>query len=76
MVPGCKEAGLLREVVVEPGRSYFDTNIDNHHHFYDADTGELIDIPSSHVTVAALPSPPNGKKVDRVDVVVRLSGSE
>ena len=71
-----KEAGLLREVVVEPGRSYFDTNIDNHHHFYDADTGELIDIPSSHVTLASLPTPPNGKKVDRVDVVVRLSGSD
>jgi len=71
-----KEAGLLREVVVEPGRSYFDTNIDNHHHFYDADTGELIDIPSSHVTLSSMPAPPNGKKVDRVDVVVRLSGSD
>lgn len=71
-----KEAGLLREVVVEPGRSYFDTNVDNHHHFYDADTGELIDIPSADVALASLPAPPNGKKVERVDVVVRLSGSD
>lgn len=71
-----KEAGLLREVVVEPGRSYFDTNIDNHHHFFDEDTGDLIDIPSQDVALARLPEPPNGKKVERVDVVVRLSSGD
>ena len=38
------QAGLLREVVVEPGRSYFDTNVNEHHHFYLEDTGELVNI--------------------------------
>src|SRR5258707_79950 len=41
--------GLLREVVVEPGRSYFDTNVDEHHHFYVEGPGQLLDIPGSHV---------------------------
>ena len=65
-------AGLLREVVVEPGRSYFDTNIHDHHHFYFEDDGELRDIPAQEVRLAALPPAPAGTEVDRVDVVVRL----
>ena len=68
-----RDAGLVREVVVEPGRSYFDTNIGNHHHFFDTDHGDLIDIPAEDVSVAALPSPPDGLEIDRVDVVVRVS---
>lgn len=65
-------AGLLREVVVAPGRSYFDTNIDDHHHFYFEDDGELEDIPGAAIKLAALPEPPSGALVERVDVVVRL----
>ena len=48
-------AGLLREVVVEPGRSYFDTNIDDHHHFFCETTGMLQDIPGAAVVVGSLP---------------------
>jgi len=65
-------AGLLREVVVEPGRSYFDTNISDHHHFYDEDVGLLQDIPGDEVTIANLPRPPQGSAVSRVDVIVRV----
>src|ERR1700746_3540120 len=43
------DAGLLREVVVEPGRSYFDTNTTDHHHFYCEATGQLQDIPGRDV---------------------------
>ncbi len=68
-----KDAGLLREVVVEPGRSYFDTNMEDHHHFFDEDLGELIDIPVEHVSVMNLPAPAPGREVQRVDVVVRIS---
>jgi len=64
--------GMLREVMVEPGRSYFDTNIGEHHHFFDEDTGELADIPGEQVELAKLPSPPTGAKISRVDVIVRL----
>ncbi len=66
------KAGLLREVVVEPGKSYFDTNVSDHHHFYDATSGRLTDIPGEDVVVSALPAPPEGTRVDRVEVVVRL----
>jgi len=64
--------GLLREVVVESGRAYFDTNTGNHHHFYHVDEGKLVDIDQSRLSVAALPEPPEGTAVDRVDVIIRL----
>jgi Fur family iron response transcriptional regulator len=64
--------GMLREVVVEPGRSYFDTNIGDHHHFFDEDSGELADIPGEQVELTRLPPPPAGAKISRVDVIVRL----
>ena len=69
-------AGLLREVVVEPGRSYFDTNVTDHHHFYYEDGGRLQDIPGEQVHLEGLPKPPEGTRVARIDVIVRLSDSE
>ena len=65
-------AGILREVVVEPGRSYFDTNIDDHHHFFCESTGMLRDIPGAAVIVGALPSAPPGTEISRVDVIIRV----
>ncbi len=65
-------AGLLREVVVDATRSYFDTNTNHHHHFYCQDTGMLADIPGETIEVGDLPKPPKGTRVDRVDVVVRV----
>ena len=67
------EAGLLREVVVEAGRSYFDTNISAHHHFFHVTSGRLLDIPGEHVVLAELPAAPAGTRVSQVDVIVRLS---
>jgi Fur family iron response transcriptional regulator len=66
-------AGLLREVVVEAGRSYFDTNTGDHHHFFFEDSGELQDIPGEEVTVSTLPAAPPGTSVRRVDVIVRVT---
>ncbi|HYB08120.1 MAG TPA: Fur family transcriptional regulator [Alphaproteobacteria bacterium] len=70
------EAGLLREVVVEPARSYFDTNTSDHHHFYHEGTGRLQDIPGAELNVAELPEPPRGTSVTRVDVIVRVRNSD
>jgi len=66
------EAGLLREVVIEPGRSYFDTNTDDHHHFYVEGSGQLLDIPGNSVSLASLPTPPEGMAIGRVDVIIRI----
>jgi Fur family iron response transcriptional regulator len=65
-------AGLMREVVVESGRSYFDTNIDDHHHFFCESTGRLQDIPGELVRVGELPKPPAGAEIRRVDVIIRI----
>ena len=67
-----RDAGLLREVVVAPGRSYFDTNIGHHHHFFVETDNELHDFPSDAVTVQGVPTPPPGTRVSRVDVIVRV----
>lgn len=67
--------GLLREVVVEPGRSYFDTNTDDHHHFFHEDTAQLQDIPSEEIAVAQVPEPPEGTRVERVDIIIRVKAT-
>jgi Fur family transcriptional regulator, iron response regulator len=67
-------AGLLREVVVNPGRSYFDTNMADHHHFFFEDSGRLMDIPSDRIGVTNLPQPPHGA-IKRVDVTIRVGKS-
>jgi len=66
-------AGLLREVVVDAGRSYFDTNMSDHHHFYHEGTGRLIDIDGDTIRVDGLPTPPDGATVARVDIVIRIA---
>jgi Fur family iron response transcriptional regulator len=65
-------AGLLRQVVVDAARGYFDTNTGDHQHFFLEDEGALIDIPGEAITVAGVPSAPPGMTVERVDVVVRV----
>jgi len=66
------EAGLLRQVVVDAARSYFDTNIGDHQHFYCEDENRLIDIPGDSIAVAGVPTPPKGTQIERVDVVIRV----
>lgn len=68
-------AGLLREIVVSPGSSYFDTNVTDHHHFFYEDRGELKDIHGDEIVISSLPEPPAGSEVDRVDVIVRVRKS-
>jgi Fur family transcriptional regulator, iron response regulator len=64
--------GLLREVVVDMGQSYFDTNTSHHHHFFDELTGQLTDIAEQEIEINRLPSPPPGASIERVEVIVRL----
>jgi Fur family iron response transcriptional regulator len=68
-------AGLLRQVVVDAARGYFDTNTGDHQHFFLEDEGRLIDIPGGAIQVTGVPSAPSGLAVDRVDVVVRVKRS-
>jgi Fur family iron response transcriptional regulator len=66
------EAGLLRELAIDGGKAYFDTNTSNHNHFFIEADGELMDIPGDSIRVDGLPEPPAGMRVSHIDVVVRL----
>lgn len=67
------EAGLIKQVIVDGAKTYFDTNTSDHYHFYHENTGELVDIPSTDIQLAGLPEPPDGARIESVDVVVRLT---
>ena len=67
------DSGLLREVMVDPGRSYFDTNTTDHHHLFFEDTGRLKDVDAGAVHVGTLPEPPAGMQITRVDLVIRVA---
>lgn len=66
------DRGLLREVVVDPGRVFYDSTVSEHHHFYDITTGELTDIPEGAVDFASLPQVPEGRELEGIDVVIRV----
>lgn len=68
-------AGLLNEVMIDPGRVYFDTHTGPHHHFFDEATGQLHDIPAREVRIARLPKLPRGRKLERVDIVIRIGAA-
>ncbi len=65
-------AGLLREIAVNGAKTYFDTRLDDHPHFFWEDSAELMDAPAKDLKVAGLPAPPEGGEISKVDVVIRL----
>ena len=67
-----KDAGHLNEVEVKGNKTYFDTNVSEHHHFYDSETCELIDIDANEVIIQKIPKAPNGKKIKNVEVFINL----
>jgi Fur family iron response transcriptional regulator len=64
--------GLVRELIVDPTKVFYDSNTDEHHHFYNVDTGELIDINRNEISVGELPHLPEGTARDGMDVIVRI----
>jgi len=66
------QAGLLREIAVDGAKTYFDTNVSDHHHFLIEEAQALLDIPGTSVEVGRLPDVPEGMEIVRVDVIVRL----
>ena len=66
------ECGLVREVMVDPVRKFYDSTTHPHHHFYNVDTGELSDIPDEQVCFERLPELPAGTERDSVEVLIRV----
>jgi len=68
------DADMLREIVVDTGRSYFDTNTTDHHHYFFERSGHLEDIPGHLVELSKVPEAPAGTTIRRIDVIVRIAG--
>lgn len=66
------DAGLMQEITVDGARSYFDTRLDDHPHFFWEDEGRLSDAPVGDLEITRLPDAPAGTEVARVDVIIRL----
>ncbi len=66
------DAGLMQEVTVDGSKSYFDTNMSDHPHFYWEDTAQLTDASADELKIVSLPSAPEGAEISKVDVVIRL----
>lgn len=66
------DAGLMREITVDGSKSYFDTNMTDHPHFYWEDSAQLTDAPSEQLEISRLPKAPDGAEIASVDVVIRL----
>ena len=65
-------AGLLREVAVDGSKTYFDTNVSDHHHMFVEGENLILDVPGASLTVDGVPDVPEGMEVVRIDVVVRV----
>ena len=70
-----KNAGLLREIAIDGAKTYFDTNISNHNHFFIEDEERLMDLPGDSITVQGIPDAPPGMEIAHIDVVIRLRKS-
>ena len=64
--------GLVRELVVDPTKIFYDSNTTDHHHFYNVDTGDLVDIQKQEVQIGDMPNLPDGTRAEGVDVIVRV----
>ena len=67
-----RDCGMIREVIVDPKRVFYDPNTEPHHHLYNVDTGEITDIPADDLAVSGLPELPPGMVTEGVDIVVRI----
>ena len=70
------DAGLINEVMVDGGKSYFDTRLDDHPHFFWEDTGQISDAPSDTIEIKNLPIPPGEYEITKVDVIIRVKRAE
>jgi Fur family iron response transcriptional regulator len=66
------DQGLLRAISVDPDRLVYDSNTAPHHHFYNEDTGELLDIAPDSVLLPGIPAPPQGTRAESIEVLIRL----
>ena len=67
-----RQKNLVREVIVDPSKVFYDPNTEPHYHIYNVESGELTDIDASKVTISGLPELPGGMITEGMDVVIRV----
>ena len=72
-VQAFKEKGYLKEIAIKGNKTFFDTNTSHHHHFYDEDMSQLVDIEDKNISVNYLPKTPKGTKIKSVEVLVKIA---
>tara|TARA_B100001123_G_scaffold400173_1_gene485739 strand:- start:180 stop:620 length:441 start_codon:yes stop_codon:yes gene_type:complete len=70
-----KKKGYLKEISLKGNQTFFDTNISNHHHFYDEDTLQLIDIKDDNISINNLPKIPSGKKIKEIEITIKVASN-
>ena len=65
----------LKEISLKGNKTFFDTNTKNHHHFYDEDSSQLIDIKNENILINNLPNAPNGKKIKDIEITIRVASN-
>ena len=70
-----KKSGYLKEISLQGNKTFFDTNSKSHHHFYDNDTGNLIDIKNEEIYLSKMPLAPKGKKIKKIEVTISLANN-
>jgi len=66
------DKGLIRELIVDSSKVFYDSNTSGHHHFFNADTGKLSDIAPNELSISQLPELPEGTVMEGIDIVVRV----
>jgi len=67
---------LIREVIVDPNKVFYDPNTSPHYHMYDVESGKLTDIDAADVHVSGLPSLPAGMVTEGMDIVIRVRAAD
>ena len=66
------QKNLLNEIILESGRNWYDTCLEEHHHFYNPKTNEFIDIKKNDISLSKCPIPPDGFKIKKFDVIIEI----
>ena len=74
-VHALKKIGYLKEISLKGNKTFYDTNTKNHHHFYDEDLSQLIDIKNENVSIDNFPNVPSGKKIKEVELIIRVASN-
>ena len=70
-----EKKGYLKEISLKGNKTFFDTNTKNHHHFYDEETSQLIDIKNENISITNLPKIPNGKKIQDIEITIKVANN-